>query len=120
MVITNGVKNKLEKKGYGYLVVGQDIPTKDLNAEEIGVILKSKNQDGDYVYKLQKMPFVCIENQELYDYISERRNDNYAMYDFSNNIPNVENVKGKEYHDLSDDPDYENGQDSVLDLERGF
>lgn len=119
MIISDGMAKRLEKKGYGYLVVGRDIDTKSLSKDEIGVIQRTKNQSDDYLNNIVKLPLVLTNdgNSELYHYLKERTVDSYSIYDMSASIPNT--VAKAEPEDGEKWEPYEE-EESVLDLERGI
>ncbi len=130
MIVSNATKEMLRKKGYGYMVAGQDIDTSKLSAPEIGVLMRTKNQNNDYLEKVVSLPIVQTRDgdPQLYEYLSKRADNNYAMYNFSSMIPNTVSVgkdtplfgKGPEEGILHDAEELEDDKDSPLDMERGF
>lgn len=129
MTLTNKAKEYLEKKGinwekyngYGNCTAGD---LKGLDRETIGVIVRSKTADGDFLDKTRQMPFVTLNNaseeaKKIYDEIIERASDRYAVPNFDKyNIYSMDNAVAKDYTDENGEEIEERDTNSFLGLER--
>ena len=130
MKFTSKTKKDLEKKGinwemlggYGNCTAGD---LKGLDRETIGVIVRSKTADGDFIDKTRQMPFVTLNNaseeaKKIYGEIIDR-SERYSIPNFDKyNIYSMDNAVAKDYNDENGEEVEERDTNSFLGLERWF